>query len=192
MPLSSSWCTTTPVTKITKPVSKETFIKASKAADKHLKVINWHCLCSSFWVTFKLLFLPNNFVNITVVRHIQLLLHWITLSCVYYRKCGKICWTKLLRLSQMSRVPQKFSCENKHFSLIILNNKHLWPRQCKTIYAKTSMLLKLWMFSSADLSTSMVEQSNYFNDIKHCDVFTIMMLMLTCHNHDSYSSFKVP
>ena len=38
-----------------------------------------------------------------------------------------------------------------------------------------------------------VELSDYFDCIKHCDVFfTIVMLMLVGHNRDSYSSFKDP
>ena len=40
---------------------------------------------------------------------------------------------------------------------------------------------------------SMLELSDYIDYIKHCDVlFTIVMLMLVCHNRDSYSSFKDP
>ena len=37
-----------------------------------------------------------------------------------------------------------------------LNNRHFWPRKCKRISMKTSVGLKPWTFSSANLSTSMV------------------------------------
>ena len=33
--------------------------------------------------------------------------------------------------------------EFKHFSLIVLNNEHLWPRDHESISMKTSMALKL-------------------------------------------------
>ena len=36
----------------------------------------------------------------------------------------------------------KISHEYKCLSLIILNNKHFWPRQCESISAKTLMGLK--------------------------------------------------
>ena len=40
---------------------------------------------------------------------------------------------------------------------------------------------------------SWLELSDYFDYIKHRDVFfTIAMLMLVCHNRDNYSSFKDP
>ena len=76
----------------------------------------------------------------------------------YYCKCAKVYWAKLSCFSWFSRVPWKFSHEYKHLSLIILNIKHLWPRQCKSISAKTSMGLKPWMFSPANLSLSKVYQ----------------------------------
>ena len=38
-----------------------------------------------------------------------------------------------------------------------------------------------------------LELSDYFDYIEHHDVFfTIVMLMLVCHNRDSYSGFKDP
>ena len=38
-----------------------------------------------------------------------------------------------------------------------------------------------------------IELSDYFDYVEHCDVFfTIVMLMLVCHNSDSYSGFKDP
>ena len=50
-----------------------------------------------------------------------------------------------------SGVPWKFFCEYKHLSLIVLNNEHLWPKQCESISMKTSMALKPWAFISANL-----------------------------------------
>ena len=41
-------------------------------------------------------------------------------------------------------------------SLFILNNEYLWPRQCENISVKTSMALKLRIFSPANLSLSTV------------------------------------
>ena len=35
------------------------------------------------------------------------------------------------------------------------------------------------------------EMSDYFDHIEHRDIFTIVMLMLVCHNHDSYSVSKI-
>ena len=52
---------------------------------------------------------------------------------------------------------QKFSREFKCLSLIILNNKHFWPRQYENISAKTSMGLKKQTFSPVNLSPSMVK-----------------------------------
>ena len=46
------------------------------------------------------------------------------LNNLQYRKRGKIHQAKLLRFSRFSRVPRKFSCEYKSFSLITVNNKH--------------------------------------------------------------------
>ena len=49
------------------------------------------------------------------------------------------------------------------------------------------------MPSDALCITSIVELSDYFDYVKHHDVFfTIVMLIFACHNHDSYSSFKDP
>ena len=49
------------------------------------------------------------------------------------------------------------------------------------------------MPSHALCLTSTLELSNYFDYIKHHDVFfTIMMLMMVCHNCDNYSGFKDP
>ena len=56
----------------------------------------------------------------------------------------------------VSRVPQKISREYKCLSLIILNNKHFWPRQCESISAKTSVGLKTRTFSPVNLFPSMV------------------------------------
>ena len=55
-----------------------------------------------------------------------------------------------------SGVPWKFFCEYKHLSLIVLNNEHLWPKQCESISMKTLMALKSWVFISANLSPSTV------------------------------------
>ena len=46
--------------------------------------------------------------------------------------------------------------ENKHLSLIILNNNHLRPRQHESISVKTSVGLKPEMFSPVKLTTSTV------------------------------------
>ena len=46
------------------------------------------------------------------------------------------------------------------------------------------------LYSKVD---SQIKLSDYFDYFKHCDVFfTIVMLMLVCHNDDSYSGFKDP
>ena len=58
--------------------------------------------------------------------------------------------------SHFSGVPRKFFHEYKHLSLIIPNNEHLWPRQCESISMITSMGLKPWKFSPANLSPSMI------------------------------------
>ena len=74
-----------------------------------------------------------------------------------YRKREKIRWAKLSHFSRFSGVPRKFSHEYKCFSLIVLNNEHLWPRQCKSISVKTLMALKPRIFSLVNLSPSMVD-----------------------------------
>ena len=51
--------------------------------------------------------------------------------------------------SWFSGVLRKFFCEYKRLSLIVLNNKHLWPRQRKNISVKILMALKPWIFSPA-------------------------------------------
>ena len=48
---------------------------------------------------------------------------------------------------------RKFFHEYKHLSLIVL---HLWPKQHESISVKTSMVLKLWIFSLVNPSLSMV------------------------------------
>ena len=75
---------------------------------------------------------------------------------MFYRKWGKIRWAKLSHFSRFSGVSWKFFCEYKHFSLIVLNNEHLWPRQCGNISMKTLMMLNLWIFSPANLSLSTI------------------------------------
>ena len=55
-----------------------------------------------------------------------------------------------------STANSKFSREYKCLTLIIVNNKHFWPRQRESISAKTSVRLKTWTFSPANLSPSMV------------------------------------
>ena len=52
--------------------------------------------------------------------------------------------------------PQKFSHEYKCLSLIIVNEKHFWPRQCESISAKTSMVLKPQTSNPTILSLSKV------------------------------------
>ena len=46
--------------------------------------------------------------------------------------------------------------EYKYLSLIVLNNEHLWPRQCESISVKTSMGLKPRIFSPANFSPSAI------------------------------------
>ena len=58
--------------------------------------------------------------------------------------------------SRLSVVPRKFFHEYKHLSLIVLNKEHLWPRQRKSISVKTSMALKPWIFSPANLYPAMI------------------------------------
>ena len=57
--------------------------------------------------------------------------------------------------------------EYKHLSLITLNNKHFWPKQCESISMKTLTGLKLQMFNSANLSTSMVVISDVAKQTLH-------------------------
>ena len=78
-----------------------------------------------------------------------------------YCKQRKILWVKLLRFSWFSGVLRKFFREYKCLSLIVLNNEHLWPRQCESISVKTSMALKLQIFSLANLSPSTVLYYQY-------------------------------
>ena len=73
-------------------------------------------------------------------------------SVFIYRKRGKIHWAKLLCFSWFSEL-RKFFHEYKHLSLIVL---HLWPKQHESISVKTSMVLKLWIFSLVNPSLSMV------------------------------------
>ena len=58
--------------------------------------------------------------------------------------------------SQFSKVSQKLFHECKRLSLIILNNKHFWPRECESTSMKASIGLKLRIFSPANLSMSIV------------------------------------
>ena len=53
-----------------------------------------------------------------------------------YCKWGKICWAKLSHFSWFSGVPQKFFCEFKHLSLIVLNNGHLWPKAMQKYFCE--------------------------------------------------------
>ena len=50
----------------------------------------------------------------------------------------------------------KFFCEYKHLLLMILNNKHFWQRQHKSICVKTLMGLSPGTFSQVNLSPSTV------------------------------------
>ena len=80
------------------------------------------------------------------------------------RKQGKIHWAKFSRFSRFSGVPRKFFREYKciqFFSLIVLNNEHLWPRQRESISVKTSMALKLQIFSPVNLSPSTIVNTFY-------------------------------
>ena len=71
-----------------------------------------------------------------------------------YRKQGKTCWAKLLRFSHFW--PPNFFHEYKDLSIILLDNKHLWPRQCESISVKTLMAMKPQIFSPVNLSLSTV------------------------------------
>ena len=71
-------------------------------------------------------------------KHIQYL--YIPMSS--YHKRGKIHWAKLLYFSRFSGVPQKFFCEYKCLSLIVLNYEHLWPREHESVSGKISLALK--------------------------------------------------
>ena len=81
-----------------------------------------------------------------------------------YRQWGKIYWAKLSHFSWFSGVLRKFFHEYKHFSLIVLNNVHLWPRQHESISMKILMALQLWMFNPANLSPSKVRIQNLENN----------------------------
>ena len=54
--------------------------------------------------------------------------------------CDTVNWERFaglnFRVFQFSGVPRKFFREYKCFSLIILSNEYLWPRQHKNISAK--------------------------------------------------------
>ena len=67
-----------------------------------------------------------------------------------YHKWGKICWAKLPWFLQFTR--EVFPS----IQVPLLSNKHFWLRKCESISAETSVGLKLWMFSPANFSTSMV------------------------------------
>ena len=99
-----------------------------------------------------------------------------------YRKQGKIRWAKFSHF-QFSGVPQKFLCEYKHLSLIILNNEYLWPRQCKNISVKTLMALKPQIFSPANLSLSMV---------CHTILWNVMSWHVVCHDYRGIPNLKLP
>ena len=71
--------------------------------------------------------------------------------CLYTEK-GEI----FTGLNFCAGIPHKFFHEYKCLSVIVLNNEHLWPRECESISLKTSMALKLQIFSPANLSPSMV------------------------------------
>ena len=74
-----------------------------------------------------------------------------------YHKWGKIRWAKLSHFYGFQEYRKSFSVNiNKYLSLIVLNNKHLWPRQRESISVKTLMALKLQIFSPANLSLSTV------------------------------------
>ena len=83
--------------------------------------------------------------------------HWWSMNCYQMITANRERFAGLnFHVLRFSRVPQKFSHEYKCLSLIILNNEHFWSRQHKSIPAKTLVGLKLWTFSSANLSMSTV------------------------------------
>ena len=65
-----------------------------------------------------------------------------------YHKRGKIRWAKFSRFSQFSRALQSLPMKYKCLSLIILNNKHFWPRHHESISAKTSPSKSFHAYSS--------------------------------------------
>ena len=85
---------------------------------------------------------------------------WIKVVLNCYGKLATACKCEKIHsneFSWFSRVPWKFFCEYKCFSLIILNNKHFWARQCKSI-CKNSMVpgVETTNVCPVNLSTSMV------------------------------------
>ena len=64
-----------------------------------------------------------------------------------YHKCRKFAGLNFCSFHSFKSTV-KVSCQYKHLSLI--NNKHLWPRWRKSICAKTSLGLKLQIFSPAN------------------------------------------
>ena len=136
-----------------------------------------HSLKFNQWKWFgKCIQKDSDFVSYTFARF------WcVTLAS--YCKQGKICWAKLLHFLWFSRVPLQFFHEFKCLSLII-NNKQFWPMQCKIISAKTSMRLKPWTFSPANLSTSTVHDSVLWGILSHAycssPMNSCMQLMKVC------------
>ena len=106
----------------------------------------------------------------------------------------KVCCAKLSRFSRFSRVSQKFSHEYNHLSLIILNNKHFWPRQHKSVSIKISTQFKLRKFSPVNLYTSMVYlkhhvYKNFINVTQHVKI-GIMCTKLTPSHYSTYHIVK--
>ena len=102
-----------------------------------------------------------------------------SLECwLIYRKRGKIRWAKHSHFSWFSRVPWKFSRAYKCLSIIVLNNKHFSPGQCENISAKTSIGLKTWTFSPANLSPSTLLLTAVVTEILDESVVEVLVLVV--------------
>ena len=93
-----------------------------------------------------------------------------------YRERGKIHWAKLLCFSWFSRIPRKLFHEYKLLSLIILNNKYCWPRQCKVFLQKLR-----WGWNREHLAQRIFPHQCMFHGGHSFQVVCI----LHCTNHTS-------
>ena len=75
---------------------------------------------------------------------------------VKYHKWGRFAGLIFHIFHGFQEYCESYFREDKCLSLIILNNKHFWPRKRESISATTSMGLKLQTFSPANLSMSTV------------------------------------
>ena len=87
-----------------------------------------------------------------------------------------------------SRVLQKFSCEYKHLSLIILTNKLFLARQRESVSAKFHWGWN-WMFSPVNLTTSMVWYIRSHNSASrnvNVDAFYLPKIIYSLFSIDGY------